>query len=123
MFVGNSGLHRRMRCGTAARPTRPAPPTTTQPCCCRWLAGKCPYTDMQCNYAHGERQLRYVPPEVIKAAEQAQQAEEAAGKQQGGQQAQQQGGQQQGQAPGAAPPRPRPPPPAGPPPPMQGECD
>ena len=50
----------------------------------RWLANSCPYSDAQCNYAHGQHELRYLSPEMVKAAEAAKAA--AAGAD-GGQQA------------------------------------
>ncbi len=73
------------------------------------MEGRCQFSDAQCNYAHGEHQLRFVPPELVKqveaqkAMEQAQLREEREGG----------GGSMGGPGPGD---RHQPPPPGHPPP-------
>ncbi|GAB4822026.1 hypothetical protein N2152v2_009072 [Parachlorella kessleri] len=89
-------------------PPPPGPPPATAPppltaadlkkvyhktrICAKWLHGQCPYSDASCHYAHGEAQLRHVPPELIKQAELLKAREEQA--------KQQQAQQQQGATPG-----------------------
>ena len=67
-------------------PTTPRPPACR---CRRWRAGACPYGE-KCTYAHGEHELRYVPPEVVAQLEAQQRMQEGAGEQQQQQQQQQQ---------------------------------
>lgn len=71
--------------------------------CCRWKEGYCHFGD-RCNFAHGEHELRYVPPEVVSQFEQHKRMQDQAGLGPGGPML-------------PVGPAPRPPPPAGPMPP------
>lgn len=78
-------------------------PHRLTPCLCRWKEGYCHFGD-RCNFAHGEHELRYVPPEVVSQFEQHKRIQDQAGLGPGG-------------AMLPVGPGPRPPPPAGPMPP------
>lgn len=71
--------------------------------CVKWKEGWCHFGD-RCNFAHGEHELRYVPPEVVSQFEQHKRMQDQAGLGPGGPMI-------------PAGPGPRPPPPAGPMPP------
>lgn len=72
---------------------------------CRWKEGYCHFGD-RCNFAHGEHELRYVPPEVVSQFEQHKRIQDQAGLGPGGPML-------------PVGPAPRPPPPAGPMPPSR----
>ncbi|KAL3157713.1 hypothetical protein ABBQ32_012144 [Trebouxia sp. C0010 RCD-2024] len=71
--------------------------------CVKWKEGYCHFGD-RCNFAHGEHELRYVPPEVVSQFEQHKRMQDQAGLGPGGPML-------------PVGPAPRPPPPAGPMPP------
>lgn len=71
--------------------------------CVKWKEGYCHFGD-RCNFAHGEHELRYVPPEVVSQFEQHKRIQDQAGLGPGGSML-------------PVGPAPRPPPPAGPMPP------
>lgn len=52
--------------------------TSLMDVCCRWKEGYCHFGD-RCNFAHGEHELRYVPPEVVSQFEQHKRMQDQAG--------------------------------------------
>ncbi|PRW60160.1 zinc finger CCCH domain-containing 56-like [Chlorella sorokiniana] len=68
--------------------------------CNKWRAGSCPYGD-KCTYAHGEHELRYVPPEIVAQLEANQKMQEAMAPRGGGEQ--QRGEEGSAGGPGAGP--------------------